>query len=241
MAQVTQLRAKFVHCKLVLIRKSKTKFSFKFAEEALVSQIKRLEESSAAINNAYETCLICYEERDAYLIFSVHDCIHRYCYSCTKRCVEANLLLTEVPKCPDGDCDSKLNVDSISKLLTPKLAEILKQRVKEASIPVAERIYCPNKKCSALMSKSEVLEYSQRLPAKKEISAGARLCIACNSSFCINCRVPWHPNMSCSQFPGPSSEESKLKSLAAIYLWRQCTNCNHMIELSSGCCHMTCR
>lgn len=245
MEQVTQLRNKFAYCQPFLVTKRDMKLAFKLAKEAIVSQIKRPGESSAVRMPAYETCLICYEDKDANMIFSVVGCTHRYCYTCMKQYVEGELLHGRLPKCPHEGCDSELSVDSTSKFLTPKLVEIMKQRIKEASIPIKEKIYCPIEKCSALMSKSEVLEYSQRLLAEAERSAGARLCKECNSSFCINCKVPWHSNMSCYEFkrryPDLATEETKLKKLAATNLWRQCKNCNHMIELSSGCYHIICR
>lgn len=63
--------------------------------------------------------------------------------------------------------------------------------------------------------------------------------------FCINCKVPWHDNMTCSSYkrmnPNNPAEDVKLKSLATRNLWRQCVKCNHMIELAEGCYHMTCR
>ncbi|KAK4358757.1 hypothetical protein RND71_020986 [Anisodus tanguticus] len=119
----------------------------------------------------------------------------------------------------------------------------MKQRIKEASIPVTEKVYCPYPKCSALMSKSEVLEYSKVsfLGAER---IGIRKCTKCNGLFCVNCKVPWHYNIACDEYrrrnPNPP-EDVNLKNLAAMNLWRQCVKCNHMIEHAVRCYHMTCR
>ncbi|KAL0390498.1 UNVERIFIED_CONTAM: hypothetical protein Scaly_0406900 [Sesamum calycinum] len=161
-----------------------------------------------------------------------------------KQHVEVKLLHGMLPTCPHEGCKSKLKIDSCSKFLTPRLIEIMSQRIKEASIPVTEKVYCPYPKCSALMSKSEVLEYSKSA-LREAARSGARNCIKCNGCFCIDCKVPWHNNMSCSDYkrrnPYPHPEDAKLKNLAATNLWRQCVKCNHMIELAAGCYHMTCR
>ncbi|XP_057811337.1 E3 ubiquitin-protein ligase RSL1-like [Salvia miltiorrhiza] len=135
-------------------------------------------------------------------------------------------------------------VSNCRTFLTPRLLEILSQRLKEASIPVTEKVYCPYPKCSALMSMAEALEHSKPAIVGAERS-GARKCVKCNGHFCVKCKVPWHNNMTCIQYktlnPHPPQEEAKLKNLAATNLWRQCVKCNHMIELAAGCYHMTCR
>ncbi|KAJ8551840.1 hypothetical protein K7X08_028283 [Anisodus acutangulus] len=97
------------------------------------------------------------------------------------------------------ECNSDLKLDSCSNFLTPKLIDIMKQRINEASIPVTEKVYCPYPKCSALMSKSEVLEYSKVsfLGAER---IGIRKCTKCNGLFCVNCKVPWHYNIACDEY-----------------------------------------
>lgn len=217
------------------------KFAFKLAREAIVSQINKPAESSGT---KIESCVICLEDTDVGLIFSVDGCMHRYCFSCMKQHVEVKLLHGMVPKCPHEGCSSELIIDSCKKFLTPKLIEIMSQRLTEAAIPVTEKIYCPYPKCSALMSRSEVLEYSKTIFTNADKS-GVRKCIKCHGLFCVNCKVPWHNSMTCVEYkrnnPDPHAEDVKLKTLAARNLWRQCVKCNHMIELVAGCYHMTCR
>lgn len=193
----------------------------------------------------YETCVICLDEIDVGQIFSVDGCLHRYCFSCMKQHVEVKLLNGMLPKCPHEGCNSELKIETSRKFLTPKLIEIMSQRLEEASIPVTEKIYCPYPDCSALMSKSEVLEYSKRTLFGIAEVLGVRKCSKCENLFCINCKVPWHSNTSCLDYkrrnPYPPAADAKLKTLADKNLWRQCVKCNHMIELESGCYHMTCR
>lgn len=241
--QVSLLQRKFTYCNPTLVARNDIKFAFKLARDAIVSQITMPAESSRG-KTLQETCVICLEDTDAERIFSVDRCGHRYCISCMKQHVEVKLLHGKVPKCPHDGCNLELSVDSCRKFLTSKLIETMNQRIKEASIPVTEKIYCPYPKCSALMSKKEVSAYAENLFAGSQRS-GARKCLKCHGLFCINCKVPWHSNISCTSYkmlnPNQPADDVKLKSLATRKLWRQCVKCNHMIELAEGCYHMTCR
>ncbi|KAK3011766.1 hypothetical protein RJ639_012432 [Escallonia herrerae] len=239
--QVALLRKKFAYCRPSLVTRNDIKFAFKLAKQAIVSQISKPAELSRAKK---ETCVICLEDADVGHIFSIDGCMHRYCITCMKQHVEVKLLHGILPKCPHEGCDIELTIESCKNLLTPKLTDIMSQLKKEASIPVTEKIYCPYPKCSALMSKSQVLEYSKKEFATLD-RVGARKCLNCHGTFCISCKVPWHTGITCLEYkrrnPNPHAEDAKLKTLAARNLWRQCVKCNHMIELAEGCYHMTCR
>lgn len=243
MVKVDLLREKFTYSRLYLVSPTSIKFAYKLARDAITSQMSRPSESHH-FKNLKETCVICLEEIDQDKMFTIDGCLHKYCFSCMKQHVEAKLHNGMIPKCPHENCKYELNVNSCEKFLTPKLVEIMKQRLREASIPVAEKVYCPYPRCSALMSKGEVSDFAK----KENIHArmfGARKCLKCHGLFCFNCRVPWHKSMTCTEYKKsslyPRSEDAKLKSLATQNLWRQCLKCNHMIELAQGCYHMTCR
>ncbi|WCJ41087.1 RING/U-box protein with C6HC-type zinc finger [Euphorbia peplus] len=241
--QVSVLQKKFTYCNSTLVARNNIKFAFKLARDAIVSQITKPVEPNCQ-NTVNETCVICLEDTDVRRIFSIEGCGHRYCFSCMKQHVEVKLLHGMVPKCPHEGCKTELDVESSSKFLTSKLAETMRQRKKEAAIPATEKVYCPYPQCSALMSNHDVSEYSKKEIVGSAIT-GARKCLECRSIFCINCKVPWHSNMSCHIYkkmnPNPPAEDVKLKSLATRNLWRQCVKCSHMIELAEGCYHMTCR
>ncbi|KAI3883800.1 hypothetical protein MKW92_006156 [Papaver armeniacum] len=237
MDQVVALREKFESCNIILLTRNDVKFAIKLARDAIDCQITASAESSSA----NETCNICLEEKDIMQIFSVDGCLHRYCCSCMKQHAEVKLLHGLVPGCPHEGCQTQLIADSCKKFLTPKFIEMMTLRLKEASVPVTEKLYCPYPKCSTLMSKSEVLSSNDLFGTANR--SGAYKCIKCHGLFCINCKVPWHRGMSCLEYKrlNPRGEEAKLKSLASQQLWRQCVKCNHMIELAEGCYHMTCR
>ena len=124
--------------------------AFKLASDAI-----------ASAKTLVEQCTICLEQFYNSRMFSVNMCQHKYCHSCIRSHVEAKLLQgMKLPECPHEGCKSRLDIESCMKFLTPKSYEIMILREKEASIPSAEKVYCPFSSCSYLMSETEVLEYT---------------------------------------------------------------------------------
>ncbi|CAN6871229.1 unnamed protein product [Brassica oleracea] len=74
-------------------------------------------------------------------------------------------------------------------------------------------------------------------------ACGHRKCLKCGCSFCFYCKAPWHSMLSCTDYKKlhSNTQNAKLISLANLSGWRQCGKCNHMVERSGGCGHMTCR
>ncbi|GLT37282.1 hypothetical protein SLA2020_116110 [Shorea laevis] len=241
--QVWLLKKRFVYCEPTFVARNEIKYAFKLAREAIYAQVNRSIESSRP-KSIKETCVICFEDTDVEQMFSVDGCLHRYCFSCIKQHVEVKLLNMSVPKCPHEGCKSELGVESCKKFLPPMMIEMLKERIKEASIPVTEKVYCPYPRCSVLMSRSEISEEYAKYAFVGSDRSGARRCIKCHGLFCINCKVPWHNGMTCSDYkisnPNLTAEDLKLNSLATKNKWRQCGKCNNMIEHTEGCWHMTC-
>ncbi|XP_064941873.1 E3 ubiquitin-protein ligase RSL1-like [Musa acuminata AAA Group] len=244
--QVHILQRKFEKCQIFLLPRCRVRFAFRLARDVLDSQLSK-NVDLVGLKALRETCNICLEVNDSSEMFAVDGCLHRFCFSCMKQHVEVKLHHGILPGCPQDGCEVKLDTEGARKFLPPRLLEIMGQRLKEASIPATERVYCPYPRCSALMSRSEAICPQLESSFKKVNvdASGLRKCSKCNGSFCIRCKVPWHERLSCSDFkrlnPHLHPEETKLQSLAKQKLWRQCVKCNHMIELTEGCFHMTCR
>lgn len=235
-SQVTLLQRKFSYCNPSLVRKKDIKFAPELAYEALVSQVNRPEVNTSN-GNIKETCPICLEDTDSGKMFAIKGCLHRYCFSCMKSHVHVKLVQGMLPKCPHVGCKTDLTPEMCKTFLTLELYDTMCQRVKESSIAAADKIYCPYPRCSALMSRIEVSANTR--------AGGSSKCKKCQGLFCMSCKVPWHKNMSCGAYkrsnPSVSAEDAKLKSLAKKNMWRQCVKCNHMVELTEGCNHITCR
>ncbi|EOA28357.1 hypothetical protein CARUB_v10024561mg [Capsella rubella] len=218
----------------ILVARNDVKFAFRLAREAIASQSSSVDVKA----EQGRVCGICLEETDEERMFFTDKCLHRHCYSCVKQHVEVKLLSGIEPTCLEYGCKFVLTLESCSKVLTAKLIDMWKHKMKEDSVPAAEKIYCPYPSCSMLMSKTE-------LSSHEDEQSNVRSCIKCCGLFCIDCKVPSHTDLSCEDYkklhPDPLVDDLKLQSLANNNMWRQCVKCRHLIELSSGCNHMTCR
>ncbi|CAA7054315.1 unnamed protein product [Microthlaspi erraticum] len=195
------------------------------------------------MTSSMEPCVICLEDIDFHLMFSVDKCGHRFCRNCVKRHIETKLLEGTIPNCPQYRCKSKLSIDRCDRILAAKPSLMYKQRMKEVFTPMRERVFCPYPSCSHLMSKTE-------LSSTSSCESGLRICSKCSGSFCVHCNVPWHSGLSCTDYNKSSLDKKNydprydaklMKFMEKTYGWRQCVKCHHMIERSSGCARITCR
>ncbi|KAI3823489.1 hypothetical protein L1987_04927 [Smallanthus sonchifolius] len=242
--QLNLIQRKFAYCGPFLVRQNNIKFAYKLARDAIKSEATKFAESVSG-RTLLEQCVICFESTYSGQMFSVNKCLHRYCFSCMRKHVEAKLLQGQLPACPHEQCKSDLEIEICKKFLSSELYDIMNLRVKEASIPPTDKVYCPFSNCSALMSKTEIQEHTPTSSSAAAIGTGMRKCVKCHRHFCINCKVPWHENFSCFDymryFPYQSANEAKLKSLATRNRWRECIRCKNLVELSEGCYHIYCR
>lgn len=189
-----------------------------------------------ALFHPKKTCTICFDDDiNADMMFYIDQCGHMFCSECVKRHIEVSLLQGSLITCPSYRCKSKLTYGSCVNILTPKVKEMWIQRMGEDSIPVTDRVYCPNPTCSALMSVTEL----------DQLTGSKRCCVKCGESFCIKCKVPWHDNLSCKRYKklhsNRTTNDKQLNELANQESWRQCSKCKHMIELTQGCVRVICR
>lgn len=233
--ELTLLQRKFTRCLPQLVEKKNVQFAVGLARDAIIAQVTWPGECSGNIRKT-ETCIICLEDRATSQMLLVDGCRHRYCSSCLKQHSQAKLSQGLLPRCPHEGCKSEFKFEYCRKFLPREALDLMSQMIKESNVPVTEKVYCPYPRCSTLMSRSEVCAIN---------NVGGSRCMSCHGLFCINCKVPWHSNMSCSHYkslhPSPCSEEVKLKTLATKKQWRQCDKCNNMIELKEGCYHIYCR
>nr|BAB08302.1 mutator-like transposase [Arabidopsis thaliana] len=225
--EVQRLRGRLASTGTVLVATRDDNFALRLAIDALVK----------ATQEKPLTCSICSDKTDAEHMLLNDKCLHRHCFSCVKQQVKVKLRSGIVPPCLEDGCKSELTLESCSMVLTPKLIEMWKRKMEEDLIPDAEKIYCPYRSCSMLMSKTELSREAEQ--------SNVRACIKCSELFCIDCKVPWHSDLSCADYKRIHSErlvnDMMLKVLANDQMWRQCSECKHMIELTEGCNHITCR
>ncbi|XBH98467.1 hypothetical protein VPH35_127977 [Triticum aestivum] len=152
--EALSLMRKFNHCEFSLIPRGQVGYATKLATD-LVGTKKR-----EACKR--ETCTICLEDTDVSKIHAVEGCAHRFCLSCMKEHVRVKLGDGTLPACPQDGCTTKLTVEGSKIFLSPQLLETMAQRIREAQIPPTQKVYCPNSRCSALMSSSEAITPTAR-------------------------------------------------------------------------------
>jgi len=100
--------------------------------------------------------------------------------------------------------------------------------------PPNMKMYCPYPTCSEFIL-LQVLE-----------DPGRFACPTCNKQLCSLCKSKWHENYTCEEFQKLPPEFRDPDALPLIKYasdnnFRICEKCNHVIELKTGCNHMTCR
>ncbi|KAL5711333.1 hypothetical protein ACHQM5_021800 [Ranunculus cassubicifolius] len=236
--QVFRLQKKFETCRPLLVPGNDLKYVFQLARDAIDSQITKVVVDSSGTKNKIqkESCTICLEDTDSKEMFIIDGCSHRYCFSCMKQHMEVKILQGVIPGCPHQECKTTLTVDGTKRFLPPKLVERMSLLIKEAAVPVTEKVYCPYPKCSTLMSRREAHEYTNKFMAADRTVV--RKCVNCHGLFCIDCKVPWHSTMNCNEFKRSNIsarvEEAKLKTLANQNLWRQCVKCGYQFCYTCG-------
>ncbi|KIM74131.1 hypothetical protein PILCRDRAFT_828552 [Piloderma croceum F 1598] len=168
--------------------------------------------------------------------------LHTYCISCLSSYIHHKIepdgesqdtmaFPIRCPECPVTEWVDGIPDDVAQKILDEKSLLIWYHRKLLDSLP---RYYCPNPRCSTLLELHE------------EPSDPRAVCPYCEVLICVPCRVEWHQNLSCENFqalaPDERSPEDQLVlQLAKAENWRRCPNCSHIVELTMGCNHVTCR
>ncbi|KAL1952155.1 hypothetical protein VTO73DRAFT_1304 [Trametes versicolor] len=87
-----------------------------------------------------------------------------------------------------------------------------------------DRVYCHQPTCSTFLGAAT--------PAAANL-----LCTTCWQNTCGHCKAASHAlSIQCT-----SAEDAVVVALAAQSGWKRCPGCGHLVELSVGCYHMTCR
>ncbi|KAI0766296.1 hypothetical protein BC629DRAFT_1596451 [Irpex lacteus] len=170
---------------------------------------------------------------------------HAYCQACLVQYIKSKVdpsndgsgnvdtvvFPIRCPECPITTWESGITDDIATRVLSEKAMVTWHQQKLLDSLP---RIYCPNKKCSALVQAHEDPDEPQAQ------------CPACQTLMCVPCRVSWHHNMTCEDFQALPLDERSPEDQQALQLmraqhWRRCPQCQIIVELEHGCNHITCR
>lgn len=183
-------------------------------------------------------CSICCEEKPLPMMITMK-CSHKFCSHCMRTYVDGKVQFSQVPiQCPQPRCKYYVSLAECRHFLPLTSYESLEKALAEADVQ-SHKIYCPYPNCSALLYPHECLSN------QASISEGNCIeCPACQRFICVECGVPWHSSSTCEEYQNLPLDERDaaditLHHLAANNRWNCCQQCQRMIELTQGCCHMT--
>ena len=121
------------------------------------------------------------------------------------------------PEC----CNRTLPLSLVSRQLGP--AFVTQYQLFELEIKTPNPLYCSKRKCGAFI-------------APQDIHGDIGVC-KCKVRTCRHCRQREHPDTHCAE----DEETRKVEDMGRKQGWKHCPKCNHLIEKTEGCLHMTCR
>ncbi|KAF7117939.1 hypothetical protein CNMCM5793_007289 [Aspergillus hiratsukae] len=145
-------------------------------------------------------------------------CHHIYCRTCAVKLFQDSM--TDETLFPPRCCRKEIPLSLVSGFLGLARTQEFEEKAIEFTDP--HRTYCSNPSCSKY-----IFPYS--------VSSYIGTCTHCSSRTCMHCKRPSHEG----DCPDPEDEE--LLQLAEREGWRRCFQCRNMIELGTGCNHITCR
>jgi len=148
---------------------------------------------------------------------TVVTCGHQYCGECLRALFEASF--TDESLFPPRCCRQNISVNNITSFLDVTLISQYEAKSIEFSTP--NRTYCSLQTCSAFIRPDQ-------------ITANVGTCRSCETRTCTTCKGAAHTG-DCPD--DPALQETL--ALAQREGWRRCGSCQRMVELDTGCNHMT--
>lgn len=144
-------------------------------------------------------------------------CSHIYCRDCTIKLFEDSLRDETLfpPRC----CRTAIPLPLVQHFLSPDIRREFENKTVEYND--GNRTYCSSPICS---------RYLHPFPNPR---VNGRYCARCNLWTCIRCKKSHYPGNAC-----PDENEGMLQ-LAKKSGWRRCSRCKNMVELRTGCNHIT--
>lgn len=144
-------------------------------------------------------------------------CQHEYCRECLESLFQHATLDENMfpPRC----CHQNIPLDANRLFLSGDLVQQFKKKSIEFS--TTDRVYCHQPTCSTFIPPSMYKD-------------GMAQCSECDATTCVTCKKATH------QGDCPADKElQEVLQIAHDQGWQRCPRCATMIELHTGCFHMT--
>lgn len=169
-------------------------------------------------------CTSCFDEIPARKAVNL-PCKHNYCGPCLSQLVIIAIKSEDTfpPKC----CLQEIPRNILRQHLSPLHLMALDQKSLEYAVAIGNRWYCARPECAKWLDIRSA-----------HTSIGALKCGYCESYMCSFCRGPRH-SMS-EDCPHDLALDATLEE-AEQAGWQRCYSCRAMVELNTGCRHITCK
>ncbi|KAK0383054.1 hypothetical protein NLU13_8970 [Sarocladium strictum] len=159
-------------------------------------------------------------------LFPIHETVscpsrdHAFCSDCMRTLLRESMF--NEARFPPRCCTSEeIPIATIKKVVTPDFMKKWNAKVTEYSLPAAQRVYCCNGRCTAFIP-------------PEQIRGGEGHCRGCGHRTCSFCKGPVHKG-GCVQDKGTA----QVLELARRQRWRTCPECGTLVQLASGCMHIS--
>lgn len=154
-------------------------------------------------------------------------CGHTYCQACLA--VMINQSATDESKMPPRCCTQPIPGSLIKTVLNRDEQQAFLKAVLQYSTPWESRIFCPSTSCGVFIPPRTRVD--PKHPFEVE-------CKMCKTRVCTTCKRAAHRlGQDC---PDDWELDAVLK-MGEKSGWRRCYKCRMLVELNTGCTHMTCR
>lgn len=167
-------------------------------------------------------CVCCVE------VFTLQDtvtlaCSHHYCHTCLTNFFRRTLTDESIfpPKCCNGPipCDN----EEIGAVLGQDLVAEFQE--KKIEYETQDRTYCHVPECAAFIPARHINTENNEVG----------ICPRCQATTCTLCKAAAHQGSDC-----PQDERTRaILRLAGQEGWRQCFSCHRIVELNTGCYHIS--
>ncbi|KAI0651662.1 hypothetical protein C8Q79DRAFT_997011 [Trametes meyenii] len=165
-----------------------------------------------------ETCVICRDDIEGHVVRA--PCGDFYDVECLVQLFRAATI--DESLFPPSCCRQPFKIEDVCHYLDSNLRKLVEKKTLEFG--TKKRVYCYRPTCSSFLGAAT--------PRATRV-----LCTTCWVYTCGHCKAAAHDlSVLCT-----STEDATVVALAEESGWKRCPGCGHLVELSIGCYHMTCR
>ena len=146
-------------------------------------------------------------------------CSHSYCQACVVELF--HLALFDETYFPPRCCSQPVPIESVREFLPSELTTRFHE--KEIEFNTKNRTYCHVSTCSTF------------IPPNGNILGDEATCPECNSKTCVTCKAMFHEGEDCPE----DTATQELIRMADEEGWQRCFSCRRLVELSTGCNHIS--